>query len=55
MALHTELSLAEASDRLSLREPFDANAHCGDRRDAEGQETLFTADTRFVYRDGEGR
>ena len=51
----TELSPAEAADRLALRELFDAYAHCADRRDAEGQKALFTDDTRFaVYMDGEG-
>jgi SnoaL-like domain len=55
MAVHTELSPAEAADRLALRELFDAYAHCADRRDAEGQKALFTDDTRFaVYMDGEG-
>jgi hypothetical protein len=55
MADHTELSPAEAADRLALRELFDAYAHCADRRDAEGQKALFTDDTRFaVYMDGEG-
>jgi SnoaL-like protein len=55
MAIHTELTPAEAADRLALRELFDAYAHCADRRDAEGQKALFTDDTRFaVYMDGEG-
>ena len=55
MAVHTELSPAEAADRLALRELFDAYAHCADRRDAKGQKALFTEDTRFaVYMDGEG-
>src|ERR1700736_3357907 len=55
MAVHTELTAAEAADRLAIRELFDAYAHCADRRDAEGQMALFTPDTRFaVYRDGEG-
>jgi hypothetical protein len=54
MALHTELTPAEAADRLTLRELFDEYAHCADRRDAEGQKALFTDDTRFaVYMDGE--
>jgi len=54
MAVHTELSPSEAADRLALRELFDAYAHCADRRDADGQEALFTEDTRFaVYMDGE--
>src|SRR5579862_2857331 len=55
MAVHTELTPAEAADRLAIRELFDAYAHCADRRDAERQKALFTADTRFaVYMDGEG-
>jgi hypothetical protein len=55
MTAHNELTPAEAADRLALRELFDAYAHCADRRDAEGQEALFTDDTRFaVYMDGEG-
>src|SRR6202795_2340135 len=55
MAVHAELSPAEAADRLALRELFDAYAHCADRRDAEGPEALFTDDTRSaVYMDGEG-
>ena len=55
MTVHTELTPAEAADRLALRELFDAYAHCADRRDAEGQKALFTDDTRFaVYMDGEG-
>ena len=55
MAVHSELTPAEAADRLALRKLFDAYAHCADRRDAEGQKALFTTDTRFaVYMDGEG-
>ena len=55
MAVHSELTAAEAADRVALRELFDAYAHCADRRDAEGQKALFTQDTRFaVYMDGEG-
>ena len=55
MAVHTELTSAEAADRLAIRELFDAYAHCADRRDAEGQKALFTADTRFaVFMGGEG-
>jgi hypothetical protein len=53
MAVHIEISPAEAADRLAIRELFDAYAHCADRRDAEGQKALFTTDTRFaVYMDG---
>ena len=36
------------TDRLAIRELFDAYAHCADRRDAEGQKALFTEDTHFV-------
>ena len=55
MAAHTELTPVEAADRLAIRELFDAYAHCADRRDAEGQKALFTADTRFaVHMAGEG-
>ena len=55
MAVHSELTAAEAADRLAIRELFDAYAHCADRRDAEGQKALLTADTRVaVYMDGEG-
>jgi hypothetical protein len=46
---------SEASDRLAIRELFDAYAHCADRRDAVGQKSLFTEDTHFVvYMEGEG-
>jgi hypothetical protein len=55
MAIHSELTPAEAADRLALRELFDAYAHCADRRDAAGQKALFTDGTVFaVYMDGEG-
>ena len=55
MAMHSELTPSKAADRLAIRELFDAYAHCADRRDAEGQKALFTADTRFaVYMAGEG-
>jgi hypothetical protein len=54
MAVHSELTLTEEADRLAIRELFDAYAHCADRRDAEGQKSLFTVDTRFaVFMDGE--
>lgn len=46
---------SEIADRIALRELFDAYAHCADRRDAQGQMALFTANTRFsVFMDGEG-
>jgi hypothetical protein len=55
MASHSTLSPQEAADRLSIRELFDAYAHCADTRDAEGQKALFTTDTRFeVYMNGLG-
>lgn len=38
----------EAADRLAIRELVDAYAHCADRRDAKGQQALFTEDTHFV-------
>jgi hypothetical protein len=48
MRSHITISPEEAADRLALRELFDAYAHCADRRDAKGQQALFTEDTRFV-------
>jgi hypothetical protein len=55
VSIHAEVIPAEAADRLAIRELFDAYARCADRRDAEGQKALFTADTRFaVYMNGEG-
>lgn len=45
---HIAISSAEAADRLAIREHIEAYAHCADRRDAKGQMSLFTADTRFV-------
>jgi hypothetical protein len=51
----TEITPKEAADRLAIRELVDAYAHCADRRDAEGQKSLFTEDTHFlVYMEGEG-
>ena len=51
----TEITPTEAADHLAIRELFDAYAHCADRRDAEGQKSLFTGDTHFVvYMEGEG-
>jgi SnoaL-like domain len=55
MTTTTEITPAELTDRLAIRELFDAYAHCADRRDAEGQKSLFTEDTHFVvYMDGQG-
>ncbi len=45
---HVSISEQEAADRLSIRELIEAYAHCADRRDAEGQASLFTEDTHFV-------
>jgi len=42
------ISPEEAADRLAIRQLIEAYAHCADRRDAKGQMSLFTADTRFV-------
>jgi hypothetical protein len=52
---HGEISTREAADRLSIRELFDAYAHCADTRDVDGQKALFTDDTHFVvFMNGEG-
>jgi ketosteroid isomerase-like protein len=48
MAQHTRIAETEAADRLAIRELVDAYAHAADRRDANGQMALFTADTHFV-------
>jgi ketosteroid isomerase-like protein len=48
MAVHTTIAPQEAADRLAIRELIDAYAHCADRRDAQGQMSLFTEDTRFL-------
>jgi SnoaL-like domain len=48
MSKHVIISPSEAADRLAIRELVGAYAHCDDRRDAEGQMALFTADTHFV-------
>src|SRR5476649_901582 len=48
MSNHIALSQTEAADRLAIRELIEAYAHCADRRDAQGQVSLFTADTHFV-------
>jgi len=42
------ISPGEVADRLAIRELIEAYAHCADRRDANGQMSLFTADTHFV-------
>ena len=49
---HGDLTLQEMGDRLAIRELVDAYAHCADRRDVEGQMSLFTKDSEFlVYMD----
>jgi len=48
MSEHSAVSSSEAADRLAIRELVEAYAHCADRRDAKGQMSLFTPDTRFV-------
>jgi ketosteroid isomerase-like protein len=55
MTSASELTPGEQADRVAIRELVDAYAHCADRRDAEGQKSLFTEDTHFVvYMDGQG-
>ena len=48
MSTHVTVSPTEAADRLAIRELVEAYAHCADRRDANGQMSLFTPDTHFV-------
>src|SRR5579863_153162 len=48
MSKHVTISPNEAADRLAIRELVEAYAHCADRRDANGQMSLFTEDTHFV-------
>jgi hypothetical protein len=45
---HPKISPEEAADRLAIRELVEAYAYCADRRDAEGQMSLFAPDTHFV-------
>jgi ketosteroid isomerase-like protein len=55
MTTTAEITPSEQADRLAIRELVDAYAHCADRRDANGQKSLFTEDTHFVvYMDGQG-
>ena len=48
MSQHLTISPTEAADRLAIRELIEAYAHCADRRDAQGQMSLFAADAHFV-------
>jgi SnoaL-like domain len=45
---HHDLTIQEMADRVAIRDLVEAYAHCADRRDAQGQMSLFTADTHFV-------
>ncbi len=55
MTIIAQITPSEQADRLAIRELVDAYAHCADRRDADGQKSLFTKDTHFVvYMDGQG-
>ena len=46
--IDTFVSPEEVADRIAIRELIEAYAHCADRRDAEGQMSLFTPDTHFI-------
>jgi hypothetical protein len=48
MSQHLTISPSQAADRLGIRELIETYAHCPDRRDANGQISLFTADTHFA-------
>jgi SnoaL-like domain len=48
MSKHLAISPHEAADRIAIRELVEAYAHCADRRDAQAQMALFTANTHFV-------
>src|SRR6202035_147012 len=48
MSKHIVISPSEAADRLAIRELVEAYARCADRRDANGQMSLFTEHTHFV-------
>jgi SnoaL-like protein len=55
MTTITEITPTQQADRLAIRQLVDAYARCADRRDADGQKSLFTEDTHFVvYMDGQG-
>jgi hypothetical protein len=47
MTAINEVTPTEQADCLAIRELIDAYAHCADRRDAEGQKSLFIEDTRW--------
>jgi hypothetical protein len=45
--MNIEQKLQELEDRIAIRELIDQYAYCADTRDAQGQMSLFTADTNF--------
>lgn len=47
-SVRSGLNPHELADRLAIRELIDSYAHFADRRDVEGQMSLFTADTEFL-------
>jgi hypothetical protein len=50
--MNIEQKLQQFEDRIAIRELIDQYAYCADTRDAQGQMSLFTADTNFeVYMD----
>src|ERR1700735_4377582 len=48
MSKDVSISHDEAADLLAIRDLVEAYAHCADRRDAQGQMSLFTTNTHFV-------
>src|SRR5580693_7299728 len=46
--MEIQQQLQEAADRLAIRNLVDQYAYCADTRDAQGQMSLFTEDTRFI-------
>jgi len=56
MRQHQTISSGDAANRLAIRVLIEAYAHCADRRAANGQMSLLTADTHFVvYMSGKVR
>src|SRR6478672_8973393 len=53
MTMNIEQKLQQLEDRIAIRELIDQYTYCADTRDAQGQMSLFTADTNFeVFMDG---
>ncbi|MFG2123818.1 hypothetical protein [Streptomyces sp. NPDC048710] len=48
MASRPSVSPEEAADQPAIRSLIDAYAHCAGGRDAKGQMSLFTEDSRFL-------